>query len=127
MSDYWDHEEYGELEAELEKQTKSTRKWMALHDEAVERETLLLSEGSKKDAALQAYHDYRGLVLVGSAEAIGQAEDDLDTALGELDLVSEEQQHIKIFSCTHEWHIHDQSNAPTGPVQICGICGEERF
>ena len=36
MSDYWDHEEYGELEAELEAQVKTTRVWMAKHDEAVE-------------------------------------------------------------------------------------------
>jgi len=38
MSDYWDHPEYGELEGKYEKQVATTRKWMALHDEVVERE-----------------------------------------------------------------------------------------
>ena len=53
MSDYCDHEEYGELEAELEAQVKTTRKWMALHDEAVERETRLLCEGVLMRDALE--------------------------------------------------------------------------
>lgn len=52
MSDYWDHPEYGELEKKFEKQVASTRKWMALHDEAVERETVLSAEVQSKDAVL---------------------------------------------------------------------------
>ncbi len=47
MSDYWDHPEYGALEKKLEKQVATTRKWMALHDEAVEREATLCSEVSR--------------------------------------------------------------------------------
>ncbi len=58
MSDYWDHPEYGELEAKYEKQVATTRKWMALHDEAVERETLLSSEGAAKDVALRDLLNY---------------------------------------------------------------------
>ncbi len=45
MTDYWDHPEYGELEKELEAQKQTTRNWMALHDEAVEREHTQTTEG----------------------------------------------------------------------------------
>ena len=44
--DYWDHPEYGELEKKFEKQVATARKWMALHDEAVEREVALSAECS---------------------------------------------------------------------------------
>ncbi len=52
MSDYWDHPEYGKLEKELEKQVATTRKWMALHDEAVERETAQSCEGDLLKTAI---------------------------------------------------------------------------
>ena len=55
MTDYWDHEEYGELEKELEKQVATTRKWMALHDEAVEREATLTAEVADLKVEVKAF------------------------------------------------------------------------
>lgn len=57
MNDYWDHPEYGTLEKELEKQVATTRKWMALHDEAVEREAILSTEGRDAFEAGREYHN----------------------------------------------------------------------
>ena len=51
--DYWDHPEYGNLEKKFEKQVASTRKWMALHDEAVEREAILSAENSNLKLRLE--------------------------------------------------------------------------
>lgn len=59
MSDYWDHEEYGALEKKLEKQVATTRKWMALHDEAVEREATLTAEVTRLRVGLRFYANGR--------------------------------------------------------------------
>lgn len=84
MSDYWDHPEYGELEKKLEKQVASTRKWMALHDEAVERETALSSEGAIMREAVQKWSDAKHAGING---LIGEADYITHLKAAELELI----------------------------------------
>jgi len=73
MSDYWDHPEYGELEEKLEQQIKTTRKWMGLHDEAVERELTLTTEHQRLKGLLYETNNIHyggGKTLGGSCECL---------------------------------------------------------